>query len=136
MARSKFRRSLQIENLESRQLLSSVGPATAEQQDMLYWVNLARTNPPAAAQRIAANITPDIQVLQDVPDELKARSEIKGEASMRGHLSAEGAEQSGSQSYVPPVEKDDKALAAAYNLLRGVTVNAGVPSSPRAAVPN
>ena len=29
-----------------------------------------------------------------------------------------------------------KALAAAYNTLRGVTVNAGVPSSPKAAVPN
>jgi uncharacterized protein YkwD len=28
---------------------------------MLYWINLARTNPPAAAQRIAADITPDIQ---------------------------------------------------------------------------
>jgi len=64
-----------------------------------------------------------------VPDELKARSDLKGEASMRGHLSAEGAEQSGSQSYVPPAEKDDKALGAAYNLLRGVTVNAGVPNT-------
>jgi carboxyl-terminal processing protease len=56
---------------------------------------------------------------------------------MRGHLSAEGAEQTGSQSYVPPVEKDDKALAAAYNLLRGVTVNAGVPASAtKTTVPN
>ena len=69
-----------------------------------------------------------------MPDELKGRAEMKGEASMRGHLSAEGAEQTGSQSYVPPDEKDDKALAAAYNLLRGVTVNAGVPSPPKAAV--
>ncbi|MGY3445347.1 hypothetical protein ACVW17_005348 [Bradyrhizobium sp. USDA 4473] len=32
--------------------------------------------------------------------------------------------QSGSQSYVPPDEKNDKALAAAFNQLRGVTVNA------------
>jgi carboxyl-terminal processing protease len=55
---------------------------------------------------------------------------------MRGHLSAEGAEQTGSQSYVPPAEKDDKALGAAYNLLRGVTVSADVPSSPKAAIPN
>jgi carboxyl-terminal processing protease len=55
---------------------------------------------------------------------------------MRGHLSAEGAEQTGSQSYVPPAEKDDKALGAAYNLLRGVTVNADVPPSPKAAIPN
>ena len=67
-------------------------------------------------------------MLQDVPDELKGRTDTKGEASMRGHLSAEGAEQTGSQAYVPPDEKNDKALnAAAYNTLRGVTVNAGVP---------
>ena len=68
-------------------------------------------------------------MLQDVPDELKGRADTKGEASMRGHLSAEGAEQTGSQSYVPPEEKNDKALNAAYNLLRGVTVNADVPPS-------
>jgi carboxyl-terminal processing protease len=73
--------------------------------------------------------------LQDVPPELKGRADIKGEASMRGHLSAEGAEQTGSQAYVPPEEKDDKALAAAYNQLRGITVNAGVPAS-KTAVPN
>jgi carboxyl-terminal processing protease len=96
----------------------------------------ARYFTPSGHSIQAQGITPDIQVLQEVPDELKGRAELKGEASMRGHLSAEGAEQAGSQSYVPPAEKDDKALAAAYNLLRGVTVNAGVPSSPKTAVPN
>src|SRR6266850_2531677 len=95
----------------------------------------ARYYTPSGRSIQAMGITPDIQVLQDVPDELKARAEIKGEASMRGHLSAEGAEQTGSQSYVPPNEKDDKALGAAYNLLRGVTVNADVPS-PKTAVAN
>lgn len=95
----------------------------------------ARYFTPSGRSIQAMGITPDIQVLQDVPDELKARSEIKGEASMRGHLSAEGAEQTGSQSYVPPNEKDDKALGAAYNLLRGVTVNAEVPT-PKTAVAN
>src|ERR1700681_4492572 len=93
----------------------------------------ARYFTPSGHSIQALGVTPDIEVLQDVPDELKARSEIKGEASMRGHLSAEGAEQTGSQSYVPPNEKDDKALGAAYNLLRGVTVNAEVPS-PKTAV--
>ena len=98
----------------------------------------ARYFTPSGRSIQAQGILPDIEVLQDVPDELKGRPEIKGEASMRGHLSAEGAEQTGSQSYVPPAEKDDKALAAAYNLLRGVTVNAaGVPAKlPRAAVQN
>ena len=93
----------------------------------------ARYFTPSGRSIQAMGVTPDIQVLQDVPDELKARSEIKGEASMRGHLSAEGAEQTGSQSYVPPNEKDDKALGAAYNLLRGVTVNAEMPS-PKTAL--
>src|ERR1700675_735240 len=95
----------------------------------------ARYFTPSGQSIQAKGITPDIEVLQDVPDELKARSETKGEASIRGHLSAEGAEQTGSQSYVPPNEKDDKALGAAYNLLRGVTVNAEVPS-PKTAVAN
>jgi carboxyl-terminal processing protease len=96
----------------------------------------ARYFTPSGHSIQAQGITPDIEVLQDVPDELKGRVDIKGEASMRGHLSAEGAEQTGSQSYVPPDEKNDKALAAAYNLLRGVSVNADVRPSPKAAVPN
>ena len=96
----------------------------------------ARYFTPSGRSIQAKGVAPDIEVLQDVPDELKTRSETKGEASMRGHLLAEGAEQTGSQSYVPPAEKDDKALGAAYNLLRGVTVNAGVPTSPKTTVPN
>jgi carboxyl-terminal processing protease len=95
----------------------------------------ARYFTPSGQSIQAKGITPDIEVLQDVPDELKARSETKGEASIRGHLLADGAEQTGSQSYVPPNEKDDKALGAAFNLLRGVTVNADAPS-PKAAIPN
>jgi carboxyl-terminal processing protease len=76
-------------------------------------------------------------VLQDVPDEFKGRSDTKGEASMRGHLAATGAEQTGSQAYVPPDEKNDKALAAAYNVLRGVTVKADAPASAaKTTVPN
>src|SRR3984957_140241 len=96
----------------------------------------ARYFTPSGRSIQAKGVAPDIEVLQDVPDEFKTRSEIKGEASMRGHLSAEGAEQTGSQSYVPPEEKDDKALAAAYNLLRGVTVNVGVPAPAKSPVPN
>jgi len=96
----------------------------------------ARYFTPSGHSIQAQGIKPDIEVVQDVPEELKGGSELKGEASMRGHLSGEGAEQTGSQSYVPPQEKDDKALAAAYNVLRGVTVNADVPPTPKAAVPN
>jgi carboxyl-terminal processing protease len=61
------------------------------------------------------------------------------ESTMRGHLLGDsGAEQTGSQAYVPPDEKDDKALAAAYNTLRGITLNADVrpAAPPKATVPN
>jgi carboxyl-terminal processing protease len=96
----------------------------------------ARYFTPSGQSIQAKGITPDIEVLQDVPDEFKGRSEIRGEASIRGHLSAVGAEQTtGSQSYVPPNEKDDKALGAALKLLRGVTVNADAPSA-KVAIPN
>ncbi len=99
-------------------------------------ITTARYFTPSGRSIQAKGITPDLEVLQDVPAEQKAGSETKGEASMQGHLAAEGAEQAGSQSYVPPAEKDDKALAAAFNLLRGITVNADVPSSARTAIPN
>jgi carboxyl-terminal processing protease len=95
----------------------------------------ARYYTPSGRSIQAQGIAPDIEVKQDVPDELKDRTDIRGEASMRGHLqAADGTEQTGSQSYVPPDEKDDKALHAAFNVLRGVTVNADVRS--KSAVPN
>ena len=98
----------------------------------------ARYFTPSGHSIQAQGITPDIEILQNVPDDLKGRTDTRGEASMRGHLAAEGKEQTGSQSYVPPDEKDDKALHAAYDLLHGVTVNADAPSAPapKAAVPN
>jgi carboxyl-terminal processing protease len=96
----------------------------------------ARYFTPSGKSIQAQGVTPDVEVLQDVPDELKTRAEIKGEASMRGHLAADGAELAGSQSYVPPSEKDDKALNAAFKVLRGVTVNADAPASPKQPIPN
>ena len=96
----------------------------------------ARYFTPSGRSIQAQGIAPDVEVLQDVPDELKNRAELKGEASMRGHLAADGAEQAGSQAWVPPNEKDDKALNAAFNLLRGVTVNANAPTMAKRAVPN
>src|SRR6185503_19486552 len=70
----------------------------------------ARYFTPSGRSIQAQGIKPEIEVLQDVPEELKARTDTKGESSLRGHLKAEGAEQTGSQSYVPPDPKDDKAL--------------------------
>ena len=96
----------------------------------------ARYYTPAGRSIQAKGISPDIEVLQDVPDNLKAQTDSKGEASLRGHLKAEGAEEAGSQSYVPPNESDDKAIKMALDLLRGTASNAAFPPNPKAAVPN
>src|SRR5882757_8870647 len=80
----------------------------------------------------AKGIVPDIEVLQDVPDELKARTNTQGESSLRGHLKGEGQEETGSQSYIPPDVKNDKALNMALDLLRGVQKHSAFPPNPRA----
>jgi carboxyl-terminal processing protease len=96
----------------------------------------ARYYTPSGHSIQATGITPEIEVLQDVPDNLKTQIDTKGEASLRGHLKAEGAEQTGSQSYVPPDESDDKAIKMALDLLRGTATNAAFPPNPKAAVHN
>jgi carboxyl-terminal processing protease len=101
----------------------------------------ARYYTPAGRSIQAKGIVPDIEVLQEVPEEMKARmsGEIKGESSLRGHLkAAEGDEKGGSQSYVPTDTKDDKALNAALDLLRGTMANPAFPPNAKAAaiVPN
>jgi carboxyl-terminal processing protease len=96
----------------------------------------ARYYTPSGKSIQAKGISPDIEVLQDVPEELKARADSKGESSLRGHLKADGEEQTGSQSYIPPDPKDDKALKMANDLLRGVVTNSAFPpSGKRAALP-
>jgi carboxyl-terminal processing protease len=87
----------------------------------------ARYFTPSGRSIQAKGITPDIEVLQDVPDELKGR-ELGGEATLRGHLKGESQEESGgSQSYIPPDPKDDKALNLALDLLRGIKQNSAFP---------
>jgi carboxyl-terminal processing protease len=52
-------------------------------------------------------------------------------------LKAEGDEQGGSQSYVPPEAKDDKALNMAPDLIRGTKFNTAFPPNPKSAtLPN
>lgn len=98
----------------------------------------ARYYTPSGKSIQAKGIVPDIEVMQDVPEDLKARTDTKGEASLRGHLKAqEGQEATGSQSYIPPEAKNDKALNMAYELLRGTQVNAAFPPNNKSAsVPN
>jgi carboxyl-terminal processing protease len=96
----------------------------------------ARYFTPSGRSIQAKGISPDIEVLQEVPEELKTRTDTRGEASLRGHLKAEGAEQTGSQSYIPPDPKDDKALHTALDLIRGIQKNSAYPPNPKTAVPN
>ena len=97
----------------------------------------ARYFTPSGRSIQAKGITPDIEVLQDVPDDLKSKTDTKGEASLRGHLKGdEGKEQTGSQSYIPPDSKNDKALHMAIDLLRGVQVNSAFPPNAKTPVPN
>jgi len=93
----------------------------------------ARYYTPSGKSIQAKGITPDIEVLQDVPEDLKARSDTKGESSLRGHLKADGDEQTGSQSYIPPDPKDDKALKMAADLLRGTVTNSAFPPNAKRA---
>jgi carboxyl-terminal processing protease len=93
----------------------------------------ARYFTPSGRSIQAKGITPDIEVLQDIPEELKARTDARGESSLRGHLKADGQEETGSQSYIPPEPKDDKALNMALDLMRGIKVNSAFPPARRAA---
>jgi carboxyl-terminal processing protease len=81
----------------------------------------ARYYTPSGRSIQAKGIDPDVQVLEDVPPELKGKDETEGEASLKGHLKNGVDEKHGSQAYVPPDPKKDKQLIAAIDLLHGVT---------------
>jgi carboxyl-terminal processing protease len=83
-------------------------------------ITTARYFTPSGHAIQAAGIVPDIEVLQDVPERFQAKSISAGEGALPGHLKGEGEEKTGSQSYVPPDPKSDKALQAALDTLHGV----------------
>ncbi|WP_422930997.1 CAP domain-containing protein [Singulisphaera sp. PoT] len=64
MSRPTCHRTLRLELLESRELLSSGGP-TDQQQYMLYLLNQARTNPAAMANRVTSNLDADVSATVD-----------------------------------------------------------------------
>ena len=80
----------------------------------------ARYYTPSGRSIQAKGITPDIQVLEDVPADLKGKEDNMGEASLKGHLKNGTEDITGSQAYVPPDAKNDKQLIAAVDLLHGV----------------
>jgi carboxyl-terminal processing protease len=98
----------------------------------------ARYYTPSGRSIQAKGIEPDIEVLQDVPAELQGKDDLKGEASLKGHLQNGEVqdEKTGSQAYVPPKQEDDKALSLAYDLLRGVKINQAFPPMAKTTLPN
>jgi carboxyl-terminal processing protease len=93
----------------------------------------ARYYTPSGRSIQAKGVSPDVEVLQDVPADQQGH-DMTSESRLRGHLAGqgEGAEQTGSQSFVPKDPKDDKALHAALDLLRGVKT--AVPTEPKPEV--
>jgi carboxyl-terminal processing protease len=98
----------------------------------------ARYFTPAGRSIQAKGISPDIELIQDLPDDLKGKVETRGESSLRGHLKnvEDQEEKAGSPAYVPPDPKDDKQLTFALELMRGTQKNAAYPPNPKGAVPN
>jgi len=81
----------------------------------------ARYYTPSGRSIQAKGISPDYQVKQDLPEDMKKRlTKPQGEASLRGHLSAEdGEETSGSVAYVPKDKEKDNQLQFAMDLIHG-----------------
>jgi carboxyl-terminal processing protease len=77
----------------------------------------------------AAGIQPDIIIAQNVPDELKGRDEILGEAALPGQIGGGTETQAtvGSSVYVPPEKKDDTQLQYAIKLINGEETNPAYP---------
>jgi len=99
----------------------------------------ARYYTPSGRSIQAKGIAPDLEVVQTLPEELEGKIEARGEASLRGHLSAdegEDGERQGSIAYVPQDRSQDAQLQYALELLRGIKVNKVFPPDPEAGIPN
>lgn len=97
----------------------------------------ARYYTPAGRSIQATGITPDHVVEQELPDDMKQLALIpRGEASLRGHLKSEGAEEAtGSSSYIPKEKEKDLQLKYAIDLLNGVVPTAAVRKVENVAAP-
>lgn len=98
----------------------------------------ARYYTPANRSIQALGITPDIEILQDVPEEFRGRDEIIGEAGLAGHISGEEEEEAtaGSSVYVPADRAEDNQMQYAIDLLLGIETHEAFPPDPSAVVAN
>src|SRR6187455_3365803 len=94
----------------------------------------ARYYTPSGRSIQAKGIEPDVEILQEVPDELKGKDETKGEAGLRGHLKNDKDEKGGSSAYMPTDPTKDKQLIAAFDYLRGM--QKGASAATGKSVPN
>ncbi|MEO5808161.1 S41 family peptidase [Devosia sp.] len=78
----------------------------------------------------AVGIQPDITVTQDIPDDIKGKDEIVGEAGLAGHIKIAGQTETttGSSVYVPADKVDDKQLQYAIKLIDGGETNPAYPA--------
>ena len=108
----------------SVQSIISLGP------DGAMRLTTARYYTPNNRSIQALGITPDIQVLQVVPEEFQGRDEIIGEAGLAGHITIEGQEETtvGSSVYVPPEKADDTQLQYAIRLINGEETDPSYPA--------
>lgn len=77
----------------------------------------------------AKGIAPDIEITQEPRRVQSPRAEITSEATLRNHFKADSVEQNGSESYVPPDAKNDRALKFAVDLLRGTRTHPAFPAN-------
>lgn len=130
-------------------------------RDEAIKLTTARYYTPSGRSIQAKGIEPDVEVIQELPDDLKGKLQIQSEANLRGHLLGEGEgadkdasavpgtdmdeeaatpetteENTASAAYVPSDPKDDKQLNYAYDLLRGIQVNSRFPANPSQGIPN
>ena len=96
-------------------------------QDGALRLTTARYYTPSGRSIQAKGIEPDLQILEDVPDDLKGKDDTKGEASLKGHLKNGDDEKTGSQAYVATDPAKDTQLPAALDLLRGKAITKSDP---------
>ncbi len=98
----------------------------------------ARYYTPSGRSIQAKGIDPDVEVLQDVPEEIRGKDETKGEAGLKGHLSNGGkeSEKSGSSAYVPPDPTKDAQIKAAVERLKTAKKDAAIAPKPGETKPN
>ena len=96
----------------------------------------ARYYTPSGRSIQARGIEPDVVVNEVIPKDLVDKDEVKGEASLKGHLTQTGEEGHGSSAYVPSDPAKDVQLIAAEDLLRGIKRAANAtPANPTPVAP-